>query len=93
MLIIQLVNFDYFVVKNDHSLVTFNYSISHLQLTIKNSQIWRTFSDYLSSEKRTRWIFSLKMTYFRLKDQTNIRTRKYYNSKYGRNVLTAKSNL
>jgi len=23
----QLVNFDYFVVKNDHSLVTLNYSV------------------------------------------------------------------
>ena len=32
-------SFKYFVVKNDHSLVTFNYSISHLQLTVKNSQI------------------------------------------------------
>jgi len=29
------VNFDYFVVKTDHFLVTFNYAISHLQLTIK----------------------------------------------------------
>jgi len=27
--IFQLVNFDYFVVKNDHSLVTFNNLISH----------------------------------------------------------------
>jgi len=35
ILIFQLVNFDYFVVKNDHSLVTLNYSMSHLQLTIK----------------------------------------------------------
>jgi len=40
ILMFQLVNFDCFVVKNDHSLVTFNYSISHLQLTIKNSQIY-----------------------------------------------------
>jgi len=29
--IIQLVKFDYFSVKNDHSLVTLNYSVSHLQ--------------------------------------------------------------
>jgi len=33
----ELVKFDYFVVKNDHSLVTFNFSISRLELTIKNS--------------------------------------------------------
>ena len=37
--IIQLVNFDYFLVKNDYSFVTSNYSISHLQLTIRNCQI------------------------------------------------------
>jgi len=36
--IFQLV-IDYFLVKNNNSLVTFNYSISHLQLTIINSQI------------------------------------------------------
>ena len=35
ILIFQLVNFDYFVVKNDNSLETFNYSISHKQITIK----------------------------------------------------------
>ena len=35
ILMFQLVNLDYFVVENDHSLVTFNYSISHLQLTIQ----------------------------------------------------------
>jgi len=46
ILIFQLVNFDYFVVKNDHSLVTFNSSISHLQLTIKNCQIWLKFSSW-----------------------------------------------
>jgi len=46
ILIFQSVNFDYFVVTNDHSLVTFNYSISHLQLTIKNSQIWLKFSGW-----------------------------------------------
>jgi len=37
------VNFDYFLVKNDYSLVTFNYSISHLQLTFRNSQICLRF--------------------------------------------------
>jgi len=42
----QLVNFDYFVFKNNHSLVNFNYSINHLQLTIKNSQIWLKFSSW-----------------------------------------------
>jgi len=36
--IFQLVNFDYF-------LITFNYSISHLQLTIRNSQIRLKFSN------------------------------------------------
>jgi len=35
ILIFQIVNSDYFLIKNDHSLVTFNYSIIHLQLTIK----------------------------------------------------------
>ena len=45
--IFQLVNFDYFVVKNDPSLVTFNYYwIIHLQLTIKNIQIWLKFSSW-----------------------------------------------
>jgi len=38
ILIFQLVNFDYFEVKNDHSLVTFDYLISHSQLTIENNQ-------------------------------------------------------
>jgi len=41
--IIQLFNFDFFV-KFDYSLVTFNYSISYLQLTIRNSEIWLKFS-------------------------------------------------
>ena len=34
----QLVNFDYFLVKNDYSLLTLNYLIGHLQLTIRKSQ-------------------------------------------------------
>jgi len=34
----QLVNFDYFLIKNDYSLVTFNYLISHLLLTIRYRQ-------------------------------------------------------
>jgi len=33
--IFQSVNFNYDLVKNDYSLVTFNYSICHLQLTIR----------------------------------------------------------
>jgi len=45
ILIFQLVNFDYFLVKNDYSLVIFKYSISHLQLTIKNSLIWLEFNN------------------------------------------------
>jgi len=48
MLIFQLVNFDYFLVKND----------------------------YLTSEEKTRWMIE-KMTYFKLRAQTNIGTRKY----------------
>jgi len=40
----RLVNFDYFLVKNGYSLVTFNYSISHLQLTMRNGQIRPEFS-------------------------------------------------
>jgi len=44
ILIFQSVNFDFFVVKNDYFLVTFNYSISDLQLTIRNCQIWLKFS-------------------------------------------------
>jgi len=35
ILIFQLVNFDYFVVKNDHSLVTYNYSISRYSLLLE----------------------------------------------------------
>jgi len=42
--IFHFVNSEYFLVKNDDSLVTFNYSISHLQLSIRNSQIWPKFS-------------------------------------------------
>ena len=34
--IFYLVNFDYFLVRNDYPLVSFNYSINHLQLTTKN---------------------------------------------------------
>jgi len=37
--IFQLVNFDYFPLTNDYSLVSFNDSISHFQLTIRKSQI------------------------------------------------------
>jgi len=44
ILIIQLVDFDNFLVKNDYYLVTLSYSISHLQLTSKNSQIRLKFS-------------------------------------------------
>jgi len=44
--IFQWVNFENLVAKNDHFLVTFNYSISHLQLTIKNSQIWLKFGSW-----------------------------------------------
>jgi len=35
ILIFQLVNFDYYVVRNEYSLVIFNNSISHLQLLLK----------------------------------------------------------
>jgi len=42
--IFQLVNLDYFLVKNEYSLVTFNYSISYLQLVIGNSPICLKFS-------------------------------------------------
>ena len=37
--IFQLVFFTIFPVKNDYSLVAFNYSISHLQLTNRKSQM------------------------------------------------------
>jgi len=40
IIIFQLVNFDYFLMKNDYFVVTFNYSSSNLKLTIRNSQIW-----------------------------------------------------
>jgi len=39
-----MVNFGYILVKNDNALVTFIYLISHLQLTIINSQIWLRIS-------------------------------------------------
>jgi len=39
ILISQLVKIDYFVVKNDHSLVSLNSWICNLQLTIKNSNL------------------------------------------------------
>jgi len=57
ILIFQLVNFDYFVVKNDHCLVTFNYFIGHFQFTIKNNQIWLKFSS---------WNFYISISQFRL---------------------------
>ena len=43
ILIFQLVNFDYFVVKNDHCSVTFNYWISHLQLTFYTNKLTAYF--------------------------------------------------
>jgi len=46
ILTFQLVNFDYFIAKNDHSLFTFNFLISHLQLTLNSSQIWLKFSSW-----------------------------------------------
>ena len=36
--IFQWNNFDYFLVKNDYSLITFNYSVSRLQLINRNIQ-------------------------------------------------------
>jgi len=64
ILIFQLVNFDYFVVKSDHFLVTFNYSISHLQLTFKNSQIWRKFSSWNFNISFSHfWLFLVKNDY------------------------------
>jgi len=82
------VNFDIFLVKNDYYLVTFNYSVSYLQLTIinrlkfsnwtsntSNSQFWH--NDYLNSEKKNS-LREEKMTYFGLRDQTDICTRKIF---------------
>jgi len=42
--LLQWADFDDFLVKNDYSLVIFNYSISHLQPAIRKSQIWLKFS-------------------------------------------------
>jgi len=44
ILIYQLLNFESFLVKNDYSLVTIIYSISHLQLTIRKRQVWFKFN-------------------------------------------------
>jgi len=33
----------FFLVKKDYSSVTFNYSISHLQITVRNRRIWPKF--------------------------------------------------
>jgi len=50
-------------------------------------------SDYLKSEKRTRWIVRVeKMIYFRLRDQTNtVFVLENISTKNSKNVLTAKS--
>ena len=41
----HLIRFDYFLVKHDNFLVTFNYSVSNSQVTIRNIQIWQKFSN------------------------------------------------
>jgi len=64
VLIFQLVDFDYFVVKNEYSLVTFNNPISHLQRTIKNSKIWLKFSSWNFNVSIGQfWLFLAKNDY------------------------------
>ena len=45
-------------------LVTFNYSISHLQLTVKIAQIWLKFSEWnFNISIGQFWIFLVKNVY------------------------------
>jgi len=66
-----------------HSLllekVKFDYSLVAKILIFQfvNFDYFFVKNDYLNSEKRTRWIVIEKMTYFWLRYQTDIGTRKY----------------
>jgi len=61
-----MVKFDYRIVAKISIFQLVNYDYFFVKMTI-----------YLNGEKRTRWIVRAeKMTYFRLRDQTNIGARK-----------------